>query len=84
VGGIPVLDELRFMTGSERDARLRKLFDDPTSAMNAARRAGIDMSLTLRNMALAPEERWRRANATIAEVQRRRGRGVKPRIVGPL
>lgn len=57
------------LSDAERQ-KLRAFIDEPNGVVERARAFGIDVSLTLQSALLTPEERWRRANDSIADAQR--------------
>ncbi len=60
---------IREVLSAEEQARLAEFVDRPDGAVAKARAFGTDVSQTLRNALLTPEERWRRANAAIAQTR---------------
>ena len=56
---------------STRSAMLNALLDEPSVVR--ARDFGIDVSLTIRNMLMSPEDRWRLAISAMKQVSRLRG-----------
>lgn len=66
-------DHVREILSDTERQKLRAFLSEPEGVVARARDFGIDVSLTLQSALLTPEERWRRANESIAGAQRLSG-----------
>ena len=69
---------IRELLSDEEHERIR-VFVETSEAVARARDFGVDISLTLANALLTPEERWHRVNAAIAQAQRLQGSAKRNR-----